>query len=78
MIKYAFFRDDNDKHDLSWFGNICYYLTNVIAVPIALALIFLTVSLTIQMYNNLTSLERLSMKQMRLPCYGPLKNNEFS
>lgn len=71
MIQFAFFRPDEDKHDLSILGTIFYYLTNLLAVPIAFALIFLTFSITIQVYNNLTSLERLSMRQMRIPCWGP-------
>lgn len=28
------------------------------------------------MFNNLTSLERLSMRQMKIPCYGPIKAEE--
>ena len=73
MIMYAFYRDDNDTHDLSTFGYLCYYLTNVLAVPIAFSLIFLSSSILVQIYNNITSLERLSMRQMKVPCIGPVK-----
>lgn len=47
MVKYSFFRDDDDKHDLSAFGLVFYYLTNIIALPIAFALIFLTSSILV-------------------------------
>ena len=73
MIKYAFFRSDEDTSTLSLFGSFCYYGTNIFAVPIAFSLIFLTFNLFLQMYNNITSLERLSFKQFKLPCYGPVK-----
>lgn len=77
MIKFAFFRPEvsegeSDPYDLSFFGYVCYYLTNTIAVPISISLIFLTISLILQMYNNMTSLERLGMKTIRMPCYGPV------
>jgi hypothetical protein len=62
MVRFAFFRPDEDSHDLSIFGYGCYYLTNAIALPIAYSLIFLTISILVQIYNNLTSLERLGMK----------------
>jgi hypothetical protein len=39
MVKYAFFRPEEDTHDLSIIGLIFYYLTNFIAVPISYALI---------------------------------------
>lgn len=46
------------------------------AVPIAFSLIFLTINLVIQMYNNITSLERMSFKQFKMPCCGPVKMHE--
>lgn len=72
MFQYAFFRDDDDTHDLSLFGTVCYYLTNCIALPIAYALVFLTLNILYQLYNNLTSLERMGPKQTKIPCLGPM------
>eukprot|EP00347_Sterkiella_histriomuscorum_P021121 403335173 len=70
MIKYAFFRPDEDTHDLSLVGNIFYYGTNILAVPIAFSLNFLTMSIVVQLYNNITSLERMSARQVKMPCCG--------
>jgi hypothetical protein len=68
MVNYAFFRADEDTHTLSTFGYALYYQTNFMAVPISMSLIFLTFSILLQLFNNLTSLERFGMKQMKVPC----------
>ena len=54
---------------------ICYYGTNILACPISYALIFLTLSIMVQMYNNLTSIERLSMRTIKMPCWGAVNED---
>jgi hypothetical protein len=71
MVDFAFFRPDDDKHELSFLGNVFYYLTNCIALPISYALIFLSLNVMIQIYNNITTLERFKKRTVRIPCYGP-------
>ena len=70
MIKFAFFRPDEDTHELSMLGSIFYYATNCLAVPIAFSLIFLSLSIIVQLYNNLTSLERMSAREVKMPFCG--------
>ncbi len=62
MVRYAFFRDDDDTHDLSSVGYMLYYASNLLCVPIGASLIFLSFSILVQIYNNITSLERLGMR----------------
>jgi len=40
-------------------------------LPISYALIFLTINVLIQLYNNITTLERFKMRTVKFPCYGP-------
>lgn len=47
MIKFGFFRPEEDTHELSILGTIFYYATNSVALPIAYSLIFLTLSIFI-------------------------------
>jgi len=70
LILWIFYRPDEDKHDLSYLGTFFYYGTNIFALPIAYSLICLTTSILIQLYNNLTSLERMSMRATKIPCIG--------
>lgn len=71
MYQYAFFRPDDDTHELSYFGAFCYYLTNSVSLPISYALIFLTINVLVQLYNNVTTLERFKLRTVKMPCYGP-------
>ena len=45
MLYFVFRKDDAGKYDLSALGEICLYATNILAVPIAFSLIFLTLNL---------------------------------
>ena len=75
MIKYAFFRPDDDKHDMSIFGYATYYFTNFISMPISFGTLSLSCSLIIQIYNNMTTLEKMGNKQQRIPCIGPIHSD---
>ena len=77
MIQFAFFRPDDDTHELSIFGTVCYYVTNTIALPVAYALIFLTATVLFNMYNNLTSLETMSRRSRKMPCVGAIGKDEY-
>ena len=70
MFQWAFFRPDDDHHELSILGTIFYYGTNIVALPISYALIFLTINVLFQLYNNLTSLEGMSRRTRKAPCIG--------
>lgn len=72
MFPWAFLRPDDDKHELSTLGTAFYYGTNIFALPISYALICLTTSVLLQLYNNITSLEKMSMRTVKIPCYGPV------
>jgi DHHC palmitoyltransferase len=72
LFPYAFFRPEEDTYELSTFGYVNYYLTNCLALPISYALIFLTLNVLLQLYNNISSLERMSMRTFKLPCIGPI------
>ncbi|CDW90386.1 probable s-acyltransferase at3g09320-like [Stylonychia lemnae] len=74
LIRFGFYRPDEDTHDLSMLGTIFYYITNILAVPIAFALIFLSLSVFIQIYNNITGIERMSYVQLKQPCFGISKS----
>jgi hypothetical protein len=75
MYPFAFSRPDEDTHDLSIFGCFCYYLTNSIALPISYSLILMNLNTIVQLYNNLTTLERFKMHTTKIPCYGPTNEN---
>ncbi len=72
MIRFAFFRPEEDNHELSYLGTIFYYGTNCFACPIAYSLLFLTIQVFIFMFNNMTSLESMSMRVSKIPCIGPV------
>lgn len=69
MVKYAFFSPD-EVPALSPWGVVSYYLTNCLSLPIAVALIPLTLRIMFQLYNNITTLEMMHDKQVRYPVYG--------
>ena len=59
--------------ELSFYGTLCYWLTNLIDMPICFALIGLSLNLFIQMYQNITTIEgfgKYGLIQRRYPCVG--------
>ena len=78
MFQWAFFRPDDDHHELSILGTIFYYGTNIVALPISYALIFLTINVLFQLYNNLTSLEGMSRRTRKAPCIGAVGGEDYS
>lgn len=77
MFQFAFFRPDDDTHELSTLGTFAYYLTNIVALPVAYALIFLTANVLFNMYNNMTSLEAMSRRSRKMPCIGTIGLDEY-
>ena len=75
MYPFAFSRPEEDKHDLSVWGSICYYITNTIALPISYSIIFMSLNNIVQMYNNISTLERFKMHTTKIPCIGPVYEN---
>jgi len=69
VVKYAFFSPD-ETLTMSTGGQVCYYITNVLALPIAVALFPLSARIMVQLYNNLTTIEMMHDKQTRYPFYG--------
>ena len=61
MIYYAFLSPE-DTPSLSNLGIVFFYLTNVISLPISIALIPLTLRIIVQLYNNLTTIEMIKNK----------------
>jgi len=60
----------DDTPELSLHGSICYYLTNCISLLIAVALVPLTLRILNQLYNNMTTIEEMGMRQKKLCCFG--------
>ena len=78
MFQFAFTRPEEDTHELSYLGTFFYYLTNCISLPISYAIVLLTINVLLQIYNNITTLERFKMRTVKMPCYGPTYENMTS
>jgi hypothetical protein len=78
MVLYEFFSPD-DTSELTTLGYWCLILTNCIALPIAYALLPLSLRIGLGLYNNATSLEM--MHNIKIRCSGeeegakPMPNN---
>jgi len=62
-----------DIERLGTVGSICYYVTNILDIPITFALIGLSGNILLQMYQNLTTLEQYERgvaHQQRYPLFG--------
>ena len=77
MIDRAWFSPKN-KPDLSLFGDISYYITNIVTMPICFSLIGLSLNIFLQMFDNITTMDGMGyhgIMQRRFPCVGiPTKN----
>ena len=64
-----------NKSPLSFGGTVCFWITNIITMPICFSLIFLSLSLFLQLYDNVTTYEAVGYSgaiQRRYPCIGIL------
>lgn len=77
MVNFAFYRPDEDTHELSSLGTVFYYTTHIVCLPIAYSLIFLTLSVLLQLYNNVTQLEKFHGLQTKLPCCGTFDHHNY-
>jgi hypothetical protein len=56
------FSSPDDTPELSVAGKVCFWLTNVVALPISYGLLPLSINLLSSVYNNITTLERMHNK----------------
>ena len=72
MVKFCFFSPD-DTPSLSPLGTIFLWATNILAVPISVALFPLSLRIMHQILNNATSIEMMAPIQMKVPCISSSK-----
>ena len=58
MIDRAFY-SPRDKEPLTYFGDVCYYVTNILTMPICFSLLGLTTNVFMQMYDNSTTWDNM-------------------
>ena len=72
---------DDKTSELSFIGSICFWVTNILDMPICFGLLGLSLNLFVQLYENKTSLEsygRNGKIQRRIPCIGVPKADDLS
>ena len=72
MIMFEFFSPE-ETPELTYKGKACLYGTNLLALPISLTLIPLSLRIMGQIYNNMTTLEMMGNKVVKYPCLGSFK-----
>ena len=63
----------DDTPDMSWQAEACYWVTVILDMPICFALVGLSISIFLQIFDNQTTLESFSRDgyvQRRFPCWG--------
>ena len=58
---------------MTYFSDVCYYITNIITMPICFSLIGLTLNGFLLMFDNVTTFESTGFSghvQRRFPCMG--------
>jgi hypothetical protein len=74
------FEAPDDVPDLSFWGNVCFWVTVVIDMPVCFALLGLAPSIFVQIFENLSTIEQFGrggLVQRRFPCYGIPESQKY-
>jgi hypothetical protein len=65
--------DAEHPNEFTSTGKFCYWFTNIVTLPICIALIGLTMSILWNLFDNMTTIETMGLKghkERRCPCCG--------